>query len=52
MANKTKKDVKELYVDEICKLLFLLKTEFAKDERERQESKSKIIVIKKGVNKQ
>lgn len=46
MTNKPKqKDLKEHYVDEIMRLLFELKTEFVKDERQRQERKSKIIVI-------
>ncbi len=46
MTNEPKqRDVKEQYVDEIMRLLFELKTEFVKDERQRQERKSKIIVI-------
>ncbi len=46
MTNKPKqKDLKEHYVDEIFKLLFALKTEFVKDDRERQERKGKIIQI-------
>lgn len=46
MTNEPKqRDVKEQYVDEIMRLLFELKTEFVKDERQRQERKGKIIQI-------
>ncbi|MCM1195086.1 MAG: site-specific integrase [Firmicutes bacterium] len=38
----------EQYFDEIIKLAFQAKCEFAKDERERQEFKSKIIVLSNG----
>ncbi len=41
-----KQDIKELLLDEIIKTAFEIKREYAKEQRERQERKDKIIVIK------
>lgn len=41
----------EFYIDEILKLAFRAKTELAKDEREREELKNKIIVLGNHSNK-
>ena len=46
------KDVKELLLDEIFKLIFQIKCEYVKEQQEREERKDKIKVItfNKGAN--
>lgn len=40
-------NIQEYYIDEIMRIAFQAKCEFAKNERERQEIKSKIIMLKR-----